>query len=149
MKMKRLTDYLTTTCLSLPVKDKEKLISILSRSVRGDVHEAQFQRLMCALYVMIRIFGIDIRKRCRLQEYAELRAVFCYRMRMEGIPYKVIGKIVERDHSTAMLNCRRMDDALKYPHAFPELVHKFNQFDEALDDYGEGYYDRKAPRDIA
>lgn len=136
--MKRLTDYLTTTCLSLPVEDKEKLISILSRSVRGDVYEAQFQRLMCALGVMSRTFGIDIRKRCRLQEYADLRFVFCYRMRMEGITYKVIGKMVERDHATVMNSCQRMDDALKYPHAFPELVQKFNQFDKALEKYGEG-----------
>lgn len=136
--MKRLTDYLTTTCLSLPVEDKEKLISILSRSVRGDVYEMQFQRLMCALGVMSRTFGIDIRKRCRLQEYADLRFVFCYRMRMEGIPYKVIGRMVERDHATVMNSCQRMDDALKYPHAFPELVQKFNQFDKALEKYGEG-----------
>ena len=138
LRMKRLTDYLTMTCLSLPVEDKEKLISILSRSVRGDVYETQFQRLMCALDVMSRTFGIDIRKRCRLQEYADLRSVFCYRMRMEGIPYKVIGKMVERDHSTVMNSCRRMDDALKYPRAFPELVQKFNQFEEALEKYGEG-----------
>ena len=90
------------------------------------------ERLSEALGVMHPLFGIDIRKRSRMREYVDLRIVFCYRMRREGLSYSAIGRAIGRDHSTVISCCERMKDALDYPNAFQELVGKYRRFNEAL-----------------
>lgn len=94
--------------------------------------DADESRLTDALGVMQSIFGIDIRKRSRMQEYVDLRMVFCYRMHDEGISYSAIGRAIGRDHSTVMNCCAKMKDALDYPNAFQGLVAKYRRFEETL-----------------
>lgn len=94
--------------------------------------DADESRLADALGVMHSLFGIDIRIRSRMQEYVDLRMVFCYRMHYEGISYSAIGRAIGRDHSTVMNCCVKMKDALDYQNAFRELIRKYVRFDAAL-----------------
>lgn len=62
----------------------------------------------------------------------DMRCVFCYRVRQEGVPYQLIGDYLGMNHASVIHLCGKMRDALDYPFMFQGLVEKYNWFDSLL-----------------
>ena len=118
--------------LALPWQRRKDLADRLMRSLAEERDENNYRFLERGADLIRDTFGKDIRQRSRERELVDLRTVYCYRMRQEGIYLRVIGAYLNLDHSTVLFHCGKMADAFRYPKAFPGLVKKYNTFNNAI-----------------
>ena len=75
------------------------------------------------------LFGVDVRNnKSRVREVADLRAIYCYRMRNAGVSLSDIGRFLGIDHSTVHHGCKKVSDALDYPLIYSDLVERYTLF---------------------
>lgn len=127
-----LTDALKRRCLALSVKDRADLVTLLSRSMGEEMHETEWEMMERGVSLMRSLFGNDIRRKNRERDVVDLRTVFCYRMRQEGMYFRTIGEFLGQDHSTVLCSCRRMEDALRFPKIYAGMVEMYNRFNESF-----------------
>lgn len=118
--------------LALPWATRKELADRLMRSLAEERDEDNYRFLERGADIIRDTFGRDIRQRSRERDLVDLRTVYCYRMRQEGIYLRVIGAYLNLDHSTVQFHVTKMNDAFKYPKAFPGLVKKYNTFNQAI-----------------
>lgn len=78
--------------------------------------------------VIRELFDVDVRDRCRVRKVADIRAVFCYRMRVSGLSLVDIGKFLGINHSTVHHNYKKVADAFEYPLMYQDIIEMYARF---------------------
>lgn len=81
---------------------------------------------------MNEIIGDDVRSRRRDAMLVNARAALCHILRDETYTFAEIGRMLNRNHSTIMNACYLMEDALALPSQYPDVIHVYNKFKQAI-----------------
>jgi len=64
----------------------------------------------------------DILSRRRFTNFVDSRQLFCYIMRYRfGYSYKATGRVIERDHATAIHSCRTHENKFRFDKGYKDL----------------------------
>ena len=127
-----LTDELKRRVLSLTIEERMELVLFVNRSIEESRSETEQELLTRGAMAVMDLFGVIVMARTSLADVVDARKVFCYRMRQEGMRYKVMARYLGLDHSTVMYYCGAMADALALPKAYRGLVKKYEMLNERM-----------------
>jgi len=71
----------------------------------------------------------------RTRENTDIRTLVATEMRSEGFTLEEIGIYMRRNHSTVTHYTKMLEDAMKYPKMYADLIQKHESFKQQLKDY--------------
>lgn len=82
--------------------------------------------------VMSGIIGCDILSNNRRDELVCARALVAYQMRMDGMSFTEIGRMLRRDHATAMYYVEKAKDIFRLQNQYMSIIWIWRRFQKEL-----------------
>lgn len=129
-----MNEELKQMCDALPLDEKVKLRNYLSRQITlVECRSKTPLRGEILLSDVADVLGEStIPSSCRDSKYVWARAMVAYQMSLEGYTCTEIGRQLLRHHSDIIHLRRRMQDALKLPFAYRDVVEIWNKFQNRI-----------------
>lgn len=128
---------------ALTPQEKVVLCDALGTPVTELLEERKKQHAEEYVATMNKIVGGDIRSSSRKTQLVYARSIVAYTLRREKYTLQEIGAYLGgRNHATIINACGLMEDALRYPRQYWDLIHIYNKFKQATND-GEGFGSRE------
>lgn len=102
-------------CLSLPNKEKVRLIDTLRKSLETKDSGKTFEKMHDAI---VKVMGCEVITKGRELYPAIGRALLAYACSLEGMTEHTIGRLLQRDHSSIHAMKKRVRGWLNLPHVF-------------------------------
>lgn len=78
------------------------------------------------------VVGEDVRRMSRHKNVLWGRNFLAYKAKMEGFSLSQIGKVIGRDHSTALFAVRRAEYAINNPNMYSDVLKTWENFQKQL-----------------
>ena len=123
-------------CLEMPYRYRLNLCAALQESIlqeRMDGKKPVCSRGDILLEMMGEILGEPVDLKSRDARFVWARTMVTYQLLQEGFSTTEAGRMIGKDHSTAINMRRRMQDALDLPHAYKDIINIWKQFQNKID----------------
>ena len=104
-------------CLSLPRDERKRLIDVLTRSLKSNVTGKTLDEIFDAVF---KVFKYDFIKSSRERKGFIGRVIFSWFCILEGYSEPIIGKYLNRHHSTVHIMKVKMKDWMAMPNVYKE-----------------------------
>lgn len=123
-------------CLMLPIEERMALCEFLQSSIMKEMRkERPTGRPAVLKMMMAEILGLDdIPLKSRKAEYTWARNIIAYQLLKEGMSETEVGDYLGKAHSSIIYMKSRVDDALKYPKQYPDVIYIWKQFQKRIED---------------
>ena len=131
-------------CLMLPIEERMALCEFLQSSIMKEMRkERPTGRPAVLKMMMAEILGLDdIPLKSRKAEYTWARNIIAYQLLKEGMSETEVGDYLGKAHSSIIYMKSRVDDALKYPKQYPDVIYIWKQFKDRIDHETNGRSDK-------
>ena len=123
-------------CLEMPYRYRVNLCAALQESIlqeRMDGKKPVCSRGEILLEMMGEILGEPVDLKSRDARFVWARTMVTYQLLQEGFSTTEAGRMIGKDHSTAINMRRRMQDALDLPQAYKDIIDIWKQFQNKID----------------
>lgn len=122
-------------CLMLPIEERMALCEFLQSSIMKEMRkERPTGRPAVLKMMMAEILGLDdIPLKSRKSEYTWARNIIAYQLLKEGMTETEVGDYLGKAHSSIIYMKSRVDDALKYPKQYPDVIYIWKQFQKRIE----------------
>jgi len=123
-------------CLEMPYRYRVNLCAALQESIlqeRMDGKKPVCSRGEILLEMMGEILGEPVDLKSREARFVWARTMVTYQLLQEGFSTTEAGRMIGKDHSTAINMRRRMQDALDLPQAYKDIIDIWKQFQNKID----------------
>ena len=123
-------------CLEMPYRYRVNLCAALQESIlqeRMDGKKPVCSRGEILLEMMGEILGEPVDLKSRDARFVWARTMVTYQLLQEGFSTTEAGRMIGKDHSTAINMRRRMQDALDLPQAYKYIIDIWKQFQNKID----------------
>ena len=124
---------LTRRCLDLSKQNRERLIRILTESLKEDELEDDGSRFAALYKAATEICGQGILTSSRDFNLVMGRRMIAYQMRLEGDSLPTIGRHLIRHHASVMHMIKMMEDVMTF--RFPVEMGYWDMFKKKLKEY--------------
>lgn len=126
---------LTRRCLAVSKDARRRLIKILTESL--EEKESGEERFEVLYKIVTGMVGEGMLTSCRDANLVIGRCLIAYQMRLENYSLQAIGKCLYKNHSSICCMCKKMKEALEYPHIYKREVSYWEDFKKRLNESTE------------
>lgn len=123
---------LTRRCLAISKEARMRLIKVLTESL--DEKESGDERFEVLYKIVTDMVGNGLLTSSRNTNLVIGRCLIAYQMRQERYALKAIGKCLMKDHSSVSYMCKRMEEAMNYPHIYQLEMSYWEDFKRRLNE---------------
>lgn len=122
-------------CLQLPMEARIELCKFLQDSITREKRVGvPMGRPVILKRMMAEILGVDnIPVKSRKTEFTWARNMIAYQLVKEGMTESETGRFLGKDHSTINYMKSRMDEALRYPRQYQDVMYIWKQFQNKIE----------------
>lgn len=122
-------------CLQLPIEERARISQVLNASIVKEMRmKMPMSRPAALKKMMADILGVDdVPLKCRVSEYTWARNIIAYQLVKEGMTDAEAGALLGKCRSSVTYMRRRVEEALKYPKQYPDVIYIWKQFQKRIE----------------